>query len=280
MDRIERIVLIASAALMAVFFAALVYAAPGWASPCPPASPTSRRSPTGRSSTRATITTRSTWSPRCGPSIRRRSVCRRAPTSISISAPLDVTHGLYIEHTNVNLMAVPGSVNAARFRLDTEGEYNAICHEYCGAGHHFMMGKFVVAPLPAPPAAPADAARCARAAALRAKGLCRLSQHRWLGRRRPDHEGHIRTHGGAGGRRRRRWRTSSISRRRSANPVRRWSRASRRSCPKQPLTAAEVHALVAYLETLEVMAKTAPTSDAQTIASRSTPRIAPRCWCC
>ncbi len=57
---------------------------------------------------------------------------------------LDITHGLYIEHTNVNLMAVPGSVNAARFRLDTEGEYSAICHEYCGAGHHFMMGKFVV----------------------------------------------------------------------------------------------------------------------------------------
>ncbi len=68
---------------------------------------------------------------------------------------LDVVHGMYIEHTNVNLMAVPGSVNAARVRFDREGQYDVICHEYCGAGHHLMMGKFVIAPgpaaIPAPP---------------------------------------------------------------------------------------------------------------------------------
>src|SRR5512140_1560013 len=71
---------------------------------------------------------------------------------------LDVTHGMYIEHTNVNLMAVPGSVNAARVKFDNEGEYNVICHEYCGAGHHLMMGKFVIAPgaaaIPGRPPAP------------------------------------------------------------------------------------------------------------------------------
>jgi len=58
---------------------------------------------------------------------------------------LDVTHGLYIEHTNVNLMAVPGSVNAARVRFDREGVYNVICHEYCGIGHQNMMGRIVIA---------------------------------------------------------------------------------------------------------------------------------------
>ncbi len=67
---------------------------------------------------------------------------------------LDVIHGVYIEHTNVNLMAVPGSVNAARVRFDQQGQYNVICHEYCGTGHHFMMAKFVIAPgaatIPAP----------------------------------------------------------------------------------------------------------------------------------
>jgi cytochrome c oxidase subunit II len=57
----------------------------------------------------------------------------------------DVIHGMYIEHTNVNLMAVPGSVNTARVRFEQEGEYPVICHEYCGAGHQFMMGKFVIA---------------------------------------------------------------------------------------------------------------------------------------
>jgi len=67
-----------------------------------------------------------------------------AEVDLYLSA-LDVTHGLYIERTNVNLMAVPGTVNAARVRFDQEGEYSVICHEYCGAGHHFMAGKFVIA---------------------------------------------------------------------------------------------------------------------------------------
>jgi cytochrome c oxidase subunit II len=58
---------------------------------------------------------------------------------------LDVTHGVYIEHTNVNLMAVPGAVNAARVHFDKEGTYAVICHEYCGVGHQNMMGKIVVA---------------------------------------------------------------------------------------------------------------------------------------
>jgi cytochrome c oxidase subunit II len=58
---------------------------------------------------------------------------------------LDVTHGLYIEHTNVNLMAVPGAVNVARVRFDKEGTYDVICHEYCGVGHQNMMGKIVIA---------------------------------------------------------------------------------------------------------------------------------------
>jgi cytochrome c oxidase subunit 2 len=57
----------------------------------------------------------------------------------------DVIHGMYIEHTNVNLMGVPGTVNAARVRFDHEGEYPVICHEYCGVGHQNMMGKFVIA---------------------------------------------------------------------------------------------------------------------------------------
>jgi cytochrome c oxidase subunit 2 len=66
-----------------------------------------------------------------------------ADVDIYLSA-LDVTHGLYIENTNVNLMAVPGSVNAARVRFDEEGEYATICHEYCGVAHHNMAGKFII----------------------------------------------------------------------------------------------------------------------------------------
>jgi cytochrome c oxidase subunit 2 len=74
---------------------------------------------------------------------------------------LDVTHGMYVEHTDVNLMAVPGAVNAARVRFDHEGVYPVICHEYCGLGHQNMMGKFVIvkgATVPPPAAAAGGAA--------------------------------------------------------------------------------------------------------------------------
>jgi cytochrome c oxidase subunit 2 len=80
-----------------------------------------------------------------------------ADVDLYLSA-LDVTHGLYIEGTDVNLMAVPGSVNAARFRVGEQGEYAVICHEYCGLAHDRMMGRLIVgeaAPTAAPAAQPA-----------------------------------------------------------------------------------------------------------------------------
>jgi len=57
---------------------------------------------------------------------------------------LDVTHGVYVENTNVNLMAVPGVVNAARVHFDAPGEHRIICNEYCGVAHQAMAGKFVI----------------------------------------------------------------------------------------------------------------------------------------
>lgn len=83
-----------------------------------------------------------------------------ADVDLYLSA-LDVTHGMYIEHTAVNLMAVPGTVNAARVHFDREGVYPVICHEYCGLGHQNMMGKFVIvsgAAVPPPTAAAEGAA--------------------------------------------------------------------------------------------------------------------------
>jgi cytochrome c oxidase subunit II len=94
-----------------------------------------------------------------------------ADVDLYLSA-LDVTHGMYIEHTDVNLMAVPGAVNAARVHFDREGEYPVICHEYCGLGHQNMMGKFVIArgaAVPTPTATPAGGAAPSSASALGAK---------------------------------------------------------------------------------------------------------------
>ena len=74
---------------------------------------------------------------------------------------VDVTHGLQIAGTNVNLMAVPGAVNYARVTFDKPGDYLVVCNEYCGLSHHNMAGRIRVAegavtaqvPPPVPPVA-------------------------------------------------------------------------------------------------------------------------------
>ena len=175
MDRIERIVLVASGALMAVFFAALVYAATQLRISVPTCvtdvAPFKQGQVIDKGNHHYEVHMVAKMWAFDPPEVR---VPPGAEVDLYLSS-LDVTHGLYLEHTNVNLMAVPGSVNAARFRLDTEGEYGAICHEYCGAGHHFMMGKFVVTSAAAAQAAARNRRR-ARPAALRAKGVSRMSQ--------------------------------------------------------------------------------------------------------
>lgn len=50
----------------------------------------------------------------------------------------DVTHGLILLGTNLNLMAVPGVVNYTRARFDQPRTYQLLCHEYCGTGHDRM----------------------------------------------------------------------------------------------------------------------------------------------
>src|SRR5438552_6894768 len=56
----------------------------------------------------------------------------------------DVTHGMQIVGTNVNLMAVPGAVNYARVKFDKPGEYLVVCNEYCGVAHHNMASHIHV----------------------------------------------------------------------------------------------------------------------------------------
>ncbi len=56
----------------------------------------------------------------------------------------DVIHGFHIEEKNVNLMAVPGTVNNIRVKFEEPGTYKVLCHEYCGVAHHSMAGEIVV----------------------------------------------------------------------------------------------------------------------------------------
>jgi cytochrome c oxidase subunit II len=70
----------------------------------------------------------------------------------------DVTHGLIMLGTDLNLMAVPGVVNYARVKFDQPRVYQLLCHEFCGTGHDRMaaelhvvdMASFTAKPSPPP----------------------------------------------------------------------------------------------------------------------------------
>lgn len=56
----------------------------------------------------------------------------------------DIIHGFKIDRKNVNLMAIPGAINYMRVTFNEPGEYLYACHEFCGAAHHTMAGRFVI----------------------------------------------------------------------------------------------------------------------------------------
>lgn len=58
----------------------------------------------------------------------------------------DVQHGFKLEGTNINLMVIPGQVSKLTYTFDEPGDYNWVCHEYCGLGHAAMFGTLKVTP--------------------------------------------------------------------------------------------------------------------------------------
>jgi cytochrome c oxidase subunit 2 len=63
-------------------------------------------------------------------------------------ASADVVHGFEIVGTNANTMVIPGYVSQFTTTFTTPGEYLIVCNEYCGLGHHAMMGKLIVEEVP------------------------------------------------------------------------------------------------------------------------------------
>jgi cytochrome c oxidase subunit 2 len=58
----------------------------------------------------------------------------------------DVIHGYQIERTNVNVELIPGEVARLHYTFDEPGVYRVTCNEYCGIGHHTMLGTVTVVP--------------------------------------------------------------------------------------------------------------------------------------
>ena len=71
----------------------------------------------------------------------------KVPTgsTLDISAiTKDVTHGLEIAGTNLNLMVVPGAIASGRVKFSKPGVYTVVCHEFCGKGHQSMGARIEV----------------------------------------------------------------------------------------------------------------------------------------
>ncbi|MCC7008463.1 MAG: cytochrome c oxidase subunit II [Acidobacteria bacterium] len=57
---------------------------------------------------------------------------------------LDVNHGFSLYPINVNFQVVPGYDYGLRVTPNAAGDFRIICNEFCGIGHHIMVGRVMV----------------------------------------------------------------------------------------------------------------------------------------
>src|SRR5690606_20010224 len=57
---------------------------------------------------------------------------------------LDVNHGFSLYPLNVNFAVSPGYDYGLRVTPTATGDFRIICNEFCGIGHHMMVGRMVV----------------------------------------------------------------------------------------------------------------------------------------
>ena len=57
---------------------------------------------------------------------------------------MDWQHGFSLQPININLQIVPGYEMVVEITPNQAGEYGVICNEYCGIGHHTMVGRIYV----------------------------------------------------------------------------------------------------------------------------------------
>ncbi len=57
---------------------------------------------------------------------------------------MDYQHGFSLQPVNINLQVVPGYEMVINLTPDKAGEFGVVCNEYCGIGHHTMVGKIYV----------------------------------------------------------------------------------------------------------------------------------------
>ena len=63
---------------------------------------------------------------------------------------LDLNHGFSLYPLNINFQVVPGYDYGLRIKASEAGDYRIICNEFCGVGHHTMVGRVIVEEGPEP----------------------------------------------------------------------------------------------------------------------------------
>lgn len=56
----------------------------------------------------------------------------------------DLQHGFSLQPPNYNLQVLPGYDYVMKLTPQETGEFRIVCNEYCGIGHHTMIGKLIV----------------------------------------------------------------------------------------------------------------------------------------
>ena len=57
---------------------------------------------------------------------------------------VDVNHGFSLLPLNVNLQVVPGYDYGLLVTPTESGDFRIVCNEFCGIGHHTMVGRIIV----------------------------------------------------------------------------------------------------------------------------------------
>lgn len=57
---------------------------------------------------------------------------------------LDYQHGFSLQPVNMNLQILPGYETVITLTPSQTGDFGVVCNEFCGIGHHNMLGKIIV----------------------------------------------------------------------------------------------------------------------------------------
>jgi len=57
---------------------------------------------------------------------------------------MDVQHGFSLQPININIQVQPGYEMVLTVTPDQAGEFSIVCNEFCGLGHHVMVGRIHV----------------------------------------------------------------------------------------------------------------------------------------